>query len=98
MQPDTYQIRNPSRPTTALAAWCSLAQIGRNALASQARLSEGAVSSALKGDGGTRHGTALALSVATGLPAAVIEAAELRSEWTFHLGTDGTIKVDGGES
>jgi hypothetical protein len=93
MEPDVYIIKNPSRPTTALAAWMGMARIGRNQLASMTNLSEAAVSAAMGGGGKTRKSTATLLSSATGLDMEVIRAGDVRSEWTFDKKLDGTVSV-----
>ena len=91
MKPDIYRVRNNSHPATALAAWMSLAKLGRNSTAKLAKVAENTLSSAMRG--GVRLATARMISDVVRLDAQIIAMGELRGEWTFNLGTDGTIEV-----
>ena len=91
MRADKYSINNPSKMTTALAAWMSLASLGRNATAKRAKVAEPTMTSAMNGS--VRLSTAKMIAEVVRIDADIICAGELRASWEFSLRTDGIIEV-----
>jgi plasmid maintenance system antidote protein VapI len=91
MNPDKYTIRNPSHPSTALAAWMGMAKLTRKAVAKAAGIAENTMSSAMRGS--VRLTTATLIAEVVRLDAQIIADGQVRSEWSLNLRTDGVIEV-----
>ena len=91
MQPDRYDTRNNSHPTTALAAWMSHAKLTRKGVAKEAGIAENTMSSAMRGS--VRLSTAELIAKVVRLDARVIADGQVRGAWSLDLRTDGSIEV-----